>query len=170
MWGKAGKQCCGDCRSIVAGPIETPAPPEPAALFEAVWSAPHDVGARQVLADALIEREDPRGRFLALELEGGPAARAEAQALLEAHGNAWYGSWFHHWDALVHEAGFPVEVRVDRAIRRTRSLRDAPIWLTPAAEGGLRGPLCAGLASSRRSPRPGSTCAGFPAMRGARTC
>ncbi|MCB9668916.1 MAG: hypothetical protein H6734_05535 [Alphaproteobacteria bacterium] len=130
MWGKAGKQCCGDCRSIVAGPLETAEPPEPAALFEAVWSAPEDMGPRRVLADALLEREDPRGRFLALELEGGPDAHEAALALLEAHGNAWYGPWFRHWDALVHEAGFPVEVRVDRAIRRTRSLRDAPIWPT----------------------------------------
>lgn len=66
------------------------------ALFAAVYARPSDDGARAVLADHLLERSDPRGEFIALQLEklrrplAGQAARRE-KLLLHTHRAAWLG-------------------------------------------------------------------------------
>lgn len=54
--------------------------PEIKRLFDDVFANPEDVGARLVLADALQERDDPRGELIALQyqraaLEQGPSKR-----------------------------------------------------------------------------------------------
>jgi uncharacterized protein (TIGR02996 family) len=77
--------------------------PEPrreleARLLQAVLAAPLDEGPRQVLADWWLERGDPRGQFVTLQLAREALAPGEPQAtalarqeaeLLEAHGDAW---------------------------------------------------------------------------------
>ena len=57
-------------------------------LWRQVAAAPDDDGPRHVLADALIERADPRGELIALQLAGdaGRAAR-----LIKQHWRAWLG-------------------------------------------------------------------------------
>lgn len=66
------------------------------ALFAAVYADPKADGPRAVLADHLLERGDPRGEFIALQLAkqrrppSGSAARREKQ-LLQAHRVAWLG-------------------------------------------------------------------------------
>ncbi|MBL9038239.1 MAG: TIGR02996 domain-containing protein [Archangium sp.] len=58
-------------------------------LFDDVWARPDDDGVRLVLADALLERGDPRGEFIALQLMNGGAGTERAVELLAAHGQAW---------------------------------------------------------------------------------
>lgn len=66
------------------------------ALFAAVYADPKADGPRAVLADHLLEQGDPRGEFIALQLEkqrrplSGNAARRE-RLLLQTHRAAWLG-------------------------------------------------------------------------------
>src|SRR5204863_9945107 len=57
---------------------------------------PDDDGPRLVLADALLEREDPRGEFMALQLRDARGELAEPErkrmaSLLRKHEKAWAG-------------------------------------------------------------------------------
>ncbi len=89
-----------------------PVPPE---LLAAVLANPEDEGARQVYADALIERGDPRGEFITVQCEiarrgGKPTAatkklRDRSRALHSRHSGKWAKSlralgkrisWEHH--------------------------------------------------------------------------
>ena len=56
-------------------------------LFAAVFANPDDEGARQVLADALMEQGDPRGEFMSLQLQPRRTQRSERRMdkLLERH-------------------------------------------------------------------------------------
>ncbi len=56
-------------------------------LFASVYAAPDDLARRSVLADLLQEQGDPRGAFIALQLQGAEPLRAEA--LLKKHARAW---------------------------------------------------------------------------------
>lgn len=63
------------------------------ALFADVYANPDDDGPRQVLGDALIERGDPRGEFIQLQLargRGGAVTPRETE-LLKRHGKQWLG-------------------------------------------------------------------------------
>ncbi len=79
--------------AIVEAFRAAPAPKRPAAardeaaLFAAVYADPDDDGVRQVLADALQEKGDPRGEFIALQMAGD----ARAKRLLKANQQAWLG-------------------------------------------------------------------------------
>lgn len=58
--------------------------------MQAILEAPDDDTPRQVYADLLIEQDDPRGEFIALQLQAG-AARSQKRAakLLRTHKRAW---------------------------------------------------------------------------------
>ena len=56
-------------------------------LLKAILDDPHDVSCRLVYADALQDRGDPRGEFIAHHIAGRP----EAEALLKRHGKEWIG-------------------------------------------------------------------------------
>jgi uncharacterized protein (TIGR02996 family) len=63
-------------------------------LFDAIVERPGDDAPRQVLADALMERGDPRGEFIAVQLRmaRGGATRNDARReheLFSEHGAAW---------------------------------------------------------------------------------
>jgi uncharacterized protein (TIGR02996 family) len=58
-------------------------------LFAAVHAAPQDDEPRTVLADALQQRGDPRGEFIALQLQRRDVDRQ--RELIAAHGQAWIG-------------------------------------------------------------------------------
>lgn len=61
------------------------------AMFAAVYAAPSDRQRREVLADALLQEGQPRGEFIALQLEGSSRARKRASKLLERHRAEWLG-------------------------------------------------------------------------------
>lgn len=63
-------------------------------LFDAVAAAPDDDGPRHVLSDALLERGDARGEFIALQLlqargESTPQQDARAKLLENNHWRRW---------------------------------------------------------------------------------
>ncbi|MBL8720543.1 MAG: TIGR02996 domain-containing protein, partial [Myxococcales bacterium] len=80
-------------RSPTPSPTSTA---DEATLLAEVLAAPHDDGPREVLADFLLERQDPRGEFLTLQLA---AARGTGTAkglqrmgsLLRRHEAEWIG-------------------------------------------------------------------------------
>ena len=62
-------------------------------LFAECLAKPDDDAPRAVLADALLEREDPRGELIALQLrpELGEAETKRVAALLRKHEKQWLG-------------------------------------------------------------------------------
>ncbi len=63
-------------------------------LFDAVAQAPEDDGPRHVLSDALLERGDPRGEFIALQLlkargQATPRQEAREKILEQNHWRRW---------------------------------------------------------------------------------
>jgi uncharacterized protein (TIGR02996 family) len=92
-----------------------------AELFADVAQNPDDDEIRQVLADALLERGDPRGEFIMLQLSDGDPKRV--RELLAEHAVEWLGplaplvrsreDWRHYRFAR----GFPVAIRLVGASR-----------------------------------------------------
>lgn len=64
-----------------------------AELLEAIWASLDDDAPRAVYADFLMERGDPRGELIALQLrsEADATAKKRERALLAKHGKAWLG-------------------------------------------------------------------------------
>lgn len=65
-------------------------------LLAAIYADPDDDGAREVYADWLLERKDPRGEFIALQFAAhrgtaSPKDEKRMAALLRAHQNEWLG-------------------------------------------------------------------------------
>lgn len=62
-------------------------------LLAAVWAAPDDDAPRQVYADFLQEKGDPRGELIALQLSGknDKDTTSRCKKLLAEHGRAWLG-------------------------------------------------------------------------------
>lgn len=69
-------------------------------LFDAVLASPFDDAPRLVYADSLIEADDPRGEFIAVQCrlaagrlsqKDAKAARAREAQLLAAHSDEWFG-------------------------------------------------------------------------------
>ncbi len=66
------------------------------ALMAECLAHPDDDGPREVLADVLLEREDPRGEFIALQLRAARGEVSEVErkrmtVLLRTHERAWLG-------------------------------------------------------------------------------
>lgn len=61
-----------------------------AELLRAITSRPKDDAPRRVYADWLLEREDPRGEFINLQLAPTPDPKRENK-LLKAHAKKWLG-------------------------------------------------------------------------------
>lgn len=82
-------------------------------LLSRVHEAPDDDAAKLVVADALLERKDPRGEFIALQFkvwrgEATKEDRARVSALLSKHRASWLGPLGDvlEPDSLVFEKGF----------------------------------------------------------------
>lgn len=58
-------------------------------LLAAIYANPADDTPRQVYADMLLEKGDPRGEFISLQLAN--ADEKKQRALLKAHGKQWLG-------------------------------------------------------------------------------
>jgi uncharacterized protein (TIGR02996 family) len=110
--------------------VEAPVPAAPAdeaALLAAVLADPRDDAPRMVFADALLQRGDPRGEFIALDLL---AARTAAQdrarnALLKAHGKQWLSDDLRHavrTTTLRWQRGFPASATLKNHRQTTREL------------------------------------------------
>lgn len=82
-------------------------------LLARVHDAPDDDAAKLVVADALLERKDPRGEFIALQFkvwrgEATKEDRARVSALLSKHRASWLGPLGDvlEPESLVFEKGF----------------------------------------------------------------
>ncbi|MEO8699864.1 MAG: TIGR02996 domain-containing protein [Kofleriaceae bacterium] len=123
------------------------------ALLQAVYDAPDDDAPRLVYADALQERDDPRGELVAIQLgimdksaEGRARSSAEGDAksidsqtirrrekeLLDTHGKQWLGALAPIVMAGYRfERGFLAACRIDnRHVDRVRKLVGNPAWAT----------------------------------------
>jgi uncharacterized protein (TIGR02996 family) len=105
-------------------------------LFRAVYEAPDDDGPRVVLADALIERGDPRGELITVQLalvkSTDRALKTRERELLDAHGKAWLGDLAPILMADVRfERGFLAACKVDNSqLDRVQKLVGNPAWST----------------------------------------
>jgi len=83
-------------------------------LLAAIHDNPEDDAPRQVYADALLERGDPRGEFMALQLAQAAGRFTEEmakreRALFAAHSEEWSGQlrdWIHRDGGRLFERGF----------------------------------------------------------------
>lgn len=118
-----------------------------AALLAAVYDAPHDDAPRMVYGDALLERGDPRGEFIATQIRlargDGDAGelhelRRRERELIATHGKAWLGEL-----ASIIRPGFRFErgflacCTVDnRHLDRVQQLAGHPAWSTVRSFAG----------------------------------
>ncbi|MCX5746805.1 MAG: TIGR02996 domain-containing protein [Proteobacteria bacterium] len=80
-------------------------------LRAAIFAAPDDDAPRMVYADALLERGDPRGELIVLQLRGvDPIRQAE---LVATHQAAWLGALAPALSEVVFERGFLARCRFD---------------------------------------------------------
>lgn len=102
--------------------------------FNAVYAAPHDDAPRLVLADALLEQEDPRGEFLSLQMrtEKTRAELKREKDLIKAHGKAWLAPFGPTLGASVTwRRGFPAEGLVKfRDAAEAAKYGSLPEWAT----------------------------------------
>ena len=111
-------------------------PDDLAALWERAYADPDDTATLSVLADRLIERSDPRGEFMALQLKRAGSGRPAAaeRALLKQWEQTWFGdaAWAFAASGHVWRNGLLVEATIKG------TLADKPI--TRALEAvNLRG-------------------------------
>jgi uncharacterized protein (TIGR02996 family) len=103
-----------------------------------IWSAPDDDGPREVFADWLIERGDPRGELITLQLARARgttnvAALRREKALLAKHARTWLGVLdpVVSRTRCVFERGFPARCEVVwRRLGAQRELWAHPAWAT----------------------------------------
>lgn len=121
-------------KRLAATKWEVPsAPVGVGSLYAPVWAAPRERGPRQVLADQLLERGDPRGEFISLQLAHASSKRQ--RTLLKKHGREWLGALVDVVDLKdqppVFKDGFVTEVSV-RGVKPAQFLlaADAPEWAT----------------------------------------
>jgi uncharacterized protein (TIGR02996 family) len=99
-------------------------------LLEAIGANPDDDEPRLVYADWLSERGDPRGELITLlcimaaEPERRPQLELGAQALVKAHGTAWFGPL----GVAAHESGSYWFVRLVESMSRGFFAR--PLYVT----------------------------------------
>ena len=112
-------------------------------LFQSVYENPHDDGPRTVLADALIERNDPRGELITVQLRlaqdpTNRALKAREKELLDAHAKGWLAELapIVMADARF-ERGFLSECKIDNSkLDRVQKLVGHPAWSTVRAIEG----------------------------------
>lgn len=102
---------------------------DPDAIFEQICAAPADDGPRRALADLLKDRGDPRGQFIALQLDvasgkDDPQTQAKLEVLQREHADGWLPPGVKRETAVFHR-GFPHDLEW---IAETD--RDHPAWRT----------------------------------------
>ncbi len=150
-------------------------------LLRRVYAEPADDGPRQVYADMLQTRGDPRGDFIALQLaaaQPGPGAiraRAAADRLLARHRRSWLVEFEDAIDtkSAVFERGFLARCRLRLARNAdVPRLLGTPAWATlqsiDFASSGRVTASMRGLEEARRVPDVGLTALArtpFPRLR-----
>ena len=83
-------------------------------LYQAVYDDPDNDDPRHILADYLVERGDPRGELIALQLQPKlkPAERKRMKELLKAHGREWLGAIEPAIGKFEYRRGFVAEVNL----------------------------------------------------------
>ena len=115
----------------LATPAAAQPPPDADALLAAIYDAPDDDVARQVYADYLLERADPRGDFITLQLAN--TATKRQHELIRTYGDDWLGPLapLAPRTGRVFARGFLHAARVEETTRdiALRALA-APEWAT----------------------------------------
>jgi len=126
-----GPEDVARCKAIVAALEIGAGQKTEEGFLREIFERPGDDELRQVYADWLSERGDPRGEFIALQYarcsgRQTPAQAARARELLALHGRRWLGSLVSKVDVFsaVFERGFPSDVEA------TDEPDDAPAWAT----------------------------------------
>lgn len=123
---------CGEITAAFSLP-----PPDPVeeAMLAEIYATPEADAPRSVYADWLLERGEPRGELISLQLAraAGQAPQLAREAdLIAVHGGSWLGPLAGKLSAPVFERGFVVEGTA------TAPLDDHPAWSTLST---LRGQL-----------------------------
>jgi uncharacterized protein (TIGR02996 family) len=97
----------------------------------AVYARPDDDGARQVVADWLAEKGDPRGEFIALQLSKQPGSKREKE-LEKKHGRDWLGPLGKVLlrGGVVFRRGFPAAGRYGGSKKLPAGHESWPEWAT----------------------------------------
>lgn len=119
--------------------------PELDAALAAVAAGPADESLKRVLADLLLERGDPRGEFVLLQLliaenQASGSMRQRAAELWRRHRRAWMAEAADVLEDLSLEGGFPVSASIQRS---------ATEWLVGRA---LASPMLVSLKRLKRGP------------------
>ncbi|MFT3691612.1 MAG: TIGR02996 domain-containing protein [Kofleriaceae bacterium] len=148
-------------RSILAGRLLPPPPPDPALIAQVaarlddpdasartetartiddfiadIWAHPKDDGLRDVFADWLIQRDDPRGELIALQVgktQGRSTKDGEKREkkLLAEHARLWMGPLAPVVKNYVFERGFLARAEINwRALAAQPALMTHPAWAT----------------------------------------
>ncbi|MBL8722291.1 MAG: TIGR02996 domain-containing protein [Myxococcales bacterium] len=114
-------------------------------LLAAIAATPDDLALRQVYADFLVERGDPRGEHIALGLlrhagRDTPATRRKEEAIAKKHGARWIGALDQVLapEGRVFDCGFLVEATLQLAARKGRLPEQVPEALRDPALGSVR--------------------------------
>lgn len=124
-----GPQWIGECKRLGVddlGPIAAPIGSTPI--------APIDDAARSVFADTLIEQNNPRGEFIALQRAHTTSAARQARALLKKHKEEWFGELNRVLLGHQFEDGFLVQA----ALTHAASAEDS-VWRKAVMHPELRG-------------------------------
>ncbi len=118
-------------------PVRRPARSAEALLAD-IYANPDDDAPRLVLADLLLERGDPRGELIMLQLErptGEPTPRE--LELLKRHGKAWMGnlapvlSWGRGYARTKFRRGFVAKADIILSVgKKLEPIRTEPAWAT----------------------------------------
>jgi len=114
---------------------ETEQGPSTEELLAAVHTDPAADGPRAVLADRLLERGDPLGELISLQLAraGGrsdPGSRARERVLVMDHGDAWLGQINAVLKQKVFHRGFLAYAQLWRTPAALPKVADDPAWAT----------------------------------------
>ncbi len=109
-------------------------------LLQAIHDTPDDDAPRLVYADALLERSDPRGELINLQITGADdrKTRKRVGELMQTHGTQWLGELAPVVMAdYTFERGFLATCRVDnRHMDRVREVAGHPAWSTVRSISG----------------------------------
>jgi hypothetical protein len=106
-------------------------------LVELVVAIPDDDDAREVLADLWLERDDPRGRLVALQLKAarnGPNDNDEkvVRRIIKDHEKSWIGDLALVTKGRIYRRGFLDEVELQQ-----NAAADPRVWETAALHPAL---------------------------------
>jgi uncharacterized protein (TIGR02996 family) len=118
---------------VDVAPALAPSAVEEALLAE-VYRHPENDTAKQIYADALLERHQPRGEFISLQLLDRPSVEAEkrVRVLLNAHEHVWLGPLALVLRNTYFKRGFLHSAELER-----QAVADGDTWIAAAQHEAL---------------------------------